>query len=1599
LPTPLASRVARKAAEIRTMANFSTGQAVQVYSKSTGAWVEAMVLETTPDASVRVRYGNLQKLIPVELQTAMLKQKSVESENAGSPPSSGMNCVAGQLVAGQAVEVFSKSQNHWVAAIVREVLANGAVHVQYRDNQQLFKVVPPELQATMLRSAAASASSSIRDARPSPTPQSSASAGAAHGAAARAEQTLHNSAPSACAGPSEAVVVAAGQAQAGSSTPGSGVPSHVASLVAESQRLRATIQEQQRQISVLNAQQQELALAEQQAPVEHGGECWKCAVCTFENIEGLGECEMCGASRARSVGQAQPSRTRTSASEAVNTFGKRTNPFSGYPLNGDAAPGLQMVPSSVRRPEGPKQTTLDRHIVPCHGPPDLKPHDHREQSDAEEIAEVAHVDLVEIAMPETAASADAALPPAVRLPRSMHDKLRPYQREGVAWMWTLYHAKHGGILADDMGLGKTVQACGIIQAARLNEGMHILVLVPVTLLDQWAKEIHRWCPDCPVYIYHGSSSHRARALRAVMRPRGGVLLTSYNLISRVDDQRLLQVSVSGHSTSTGWLGGSRPTAAQKPWDVVICDEAHVMRTISTLLGKALRNIRANCRILLTGTPVQNAMQDLWALMDFAQPGLLGNHATFVKCFNDPIEKGSVRGAPASAVALKKHLTEQLWQLTKPHLLRRTKSSVGLIAAAQDGQIVPHVATPSNGIGDFTSSKALPPKFETVVWLMPTQEQIKAYQKALETSDVISEANAKAKLGVEVFQAIGLLKRLCNHPALGLPTSKPGAWREFLSVTAEGLMDARELLRFEGAVSSRKPKPKAKAQSRASAAAAAAAATATEPTEGAPEPEDAQADSLAAEGAEPGKAVERMLNKLKKDVDSVVSYSAKLRCLSSMLPILISHGHRVLIFSQGLKMMDLVEICVLRRLNISYLRIDGKADVATRNEKVEKFQTEDRYKCLLLTTRVGGYGLNLTSADRVIILDPAWNPATDIQAVDRAHRIGQEREVRTYRLIMNGLIEDKMFRLQVHKMGLTKTALETKQQHRYFTADEIHGLFEWTDPAVGETRNLLVEKHGEEDLSGCDGANEGWLKAGPAVGLSNFSNLYSSLVRDEEELDDCSPEVREMKAKLRVVEQTAERAAENRLQLEGRLTTAQQGLEDAVEQGADAAGARSEAADRLKQAQVELLQARRQEASAERQVEKAVQTQCVAQKNKASMDESRVSAEAAAATAQDQVAQAGNLLAAAEKSLEQAMVDIESRVTAISSASSTSGDEGGRVGAPSAALNAARKVLDRASKMFSAVQVGHASATEAQADLLRAYASASECEADVTIATKHSNAPGIVPLKTAQAASRTAEKESARAEKVAEKAIQHLAAAHEQSSGVVSELRDTLNWLADALHGVDENTLQRHIKAVQQELRASVRNVGSTYQTSKAAYDARSKADTLHRKAARVKYAAAARFKEAQARSAAADAEYEQTAKDATGCRARRATGEAEVEAARASSTAAVEREAGLKRKRDECKSSISEAKQSLKYARTQEKESSAARQTLYRQYAKADKGIKDELKDRRLSVQTSAVEQQKAVAAIQALRAEEYDANQVVEAYESRKKPRQESEAAGAMDP
>lgn len=1132
-----------------------------------------------------------------------------------------------------------------------------------------------------------------------------------------------------------------------------------------------------------------------------------------------------------------------------------------------------------------------------------------------------------------------------RLRRDLYNCLRPYQRAGVAWMAQLYQSGKGGILADEMGLGKTVQACALLNGVRKAGATHALIIVPVTLLDQWDREASKWCPEWRVYTYHGSPAQRMRALQGVMTTAGGILLTSYAVLKNADE-RLLQVAITEGDMAGGDMpaavpehevqrprksqrtsqkeaapGGAQP--GRRPWDLVICDEAHVMRNISTLLGRHLRSLLSSSRMLLTGTPVQNALQDLWSLMDFAQPGLLGNHATFVKTVSDPIDKGSVRGASPFAVQLKKHLCEQLWSMVAPHMLRRTKESVGLIggavAATPMGSLIPQ------------GHASLPAKLETVIWLMPTDEQVKATQKLIEKSDVIQEANTHGKMGLAVFRAIALLKKLCNHPALGLPVTQPGAWQEFL------------------AESFGKPKGKRKAAVLDKSAAVTAGEA---PAEGG-ETEDVRA----------GHAVEMMLRKLPRDVDSLVAQSAKLRCLAKLLPALGQLGHRTLIFSQGVKMMDLVELCILKRLGITYLRIDGSTDVQSRADRVQKFQTQpEAFQCMLLTTGVGGYGLNLTGADRVVLLDPAWNPAVDAQAVERVYRIGQKREVRIYRLVMSGLIEDKMFRLQVFKMGLTKTALDAKQQQRYFTSSEIRGLFEWTDPSQGETRNLLLEKHGEEqeNVAKVNAAqdrahdpNEGWYEAGPAIGLSNFSVLYNSLAHEDVDPDDeCEAQVAEMKAKLGSVDDNVQRTAEQREAIQTDLKEAQVGVHNAAKKIAEAAAARAKATELSRRRQSVLTKARREEISATQHLEKVMRRRAAAREAKMNAEQLQLQADHEVTTSRRTSAEAHASWRDGIGAVELAFKGVQEAVSMFQCDGKATGE--GQMEMAVGKAKSGQKCVERAQKAWDAVQANWAALESTEDALLQ------------------------VDL-----AHDSTQKDRTKAEAGQQKAVQRTEAARDALASAVAALVEGGAACAEALQAPREQPMSATaLKSQQQAAKAKFRQVSSAWTCAKQLQEAWAKLINLRRRTAKKASAAASAFGEADAWLETVEGEYKEalTAEERERS-ARLACEQALIEAEGQQSAAEVEH-AGQKCRRSECQAAMSSARTKLKPAKVAEREASAGRVAVLNHYSKVDKGqIKVEL-------DATANSAKEAFSALNALKAEEYDANQVEEAYQAKKKQR-----------
>jgi len=620
----------------------------------------------------------------------------------------------------------------------------------------------------------------------------------------------------------------------------------------------------------------------------------------------------------------------------------------------------------------------------------------------------------------------------MKLPRSVFDRLYGYQRQGIAWMWNLFHQGFGGILADEMGLGKTVQTAAFLACLKFTEqGSRFLVVVNVTLLAQWRRELETWAADTglAVHVMHGSAQDRRAALRG-MALRGGVMLVSYDLV-RTGISYLRSASLANaaaafskkrrrqadravcddDSPSEGEpMPPAPPMAGGKdmPWDVVVVDEAHQLKNPSCQTGKALRKLLSRSRFLLTGTPLQNKLSDLWALMDFAQPALLGNHATFERSFSEQIAKGSKRNASRFAVELKDHLARELKRLTAPHFLRRLKDEVILPAA----EVVP------GGEPEAPQPQELPSKMDVVLWLNLTPAQQELYNLYL-GSDMVRRATG-GKCGLEALRAIALLKKLCNHPLLCLPPEEFGQWR---SQTV----------------------PSATAREAAVAPAA-------------PEEDDA---------TQPAPECQHVLPRLRalvpNSAQGATLLSCKLRVLSVLLPQLQRRGHRCLIFSQSTRMLDLIQACVLRTLGLKFLRIDGTVDAKDRDLKITKFQQADsRYFCICLSVQVGGTGLTITGADRVILVDPAWNPSMDAQAIDRVHRIGQQREVVVYRLIGAGAIEDKMFRLQVFKRGLSKTYLEQESQIRFFTTKDLKQLFE-PPSSSASTQSLMAEQIGTEAL--------------------------------------------------------------------------------------------------------------------------------------------------------------------------------------------------------------------------------------------------------------------------------------------------------------------------------------------------------------------------------------------------------------------------------------------------------------------------------------------------------------------------------------------------------
>lgn len=474
----------------------------------------------------------------------------------------------------------------------------------------------------------------------------------------------------------------------------------------------------------------------------------------------------------------------------------------------------------------------------------------------------------------------------VEIPGTFRAQLRNYQHAGLNWLWFLRKNGFGGILADDMGLGKTVQTLCLLLKDKLDRqstGVNArpsLLVAPTSILHNWYAEAKKFAPELSVMIHAGTQ-----------RDRNSHWFGAYDLII----------------TSFGTLRMDMEIFKRVDFHYLVLDEGQNIKNPGSQISRAVRLLRGNHRLVLSGTPVENSVIDLWSIMAFVNPGLLGNLKFFRETYVNPIEKEKDEQASA-----------RLRTIIHPFILRRTKKQV-----ATD----------------------LPDRIEHVHYCDMTDAQEEVYEnlKSGFRNEILEsiQKNGLVRSQMLLLRGLTILRQVANHPAM----------------------------------------------------------------------------------------VQSEYN------DSSGKFEEAMRMLKNGL----HEGHKILVFSQFVKHLRLVKERLIKE-QITHYYLDGQTPQEDRMRLVDSFNKKADVKVFLISLKAGGLGLNLTSADYVILLDPWWNPAVEQQAIDRSHRIGQKRTVISYRFITKNSVEEKIMALQQRKRSISDSLVSAEQSLvKQLNLDEIKAI--------------------------------------------------------------------------------------------------------------------------------------------------------------------------------------------------------------------------------------------------------------------------------------------------------------------------------------------------------------------------------------------------------------------------------------------------------------------------------------------------------------------------------------------------------------------------------
>ncbi|XP_054975789.1 transcriptional regulator ATRX isoform X2 [Sorex araneus] len=662
--------------------------------------------------------------------------------------------------------------------------------------------------------------------------------------------------------------------------------------------------------------------------------------------------------------------------------------------------------------------------------------------------------------------------PLVQVHRNMVIKLKPHQVDGVQFMWdcccesvkkTKKSPGSGCILAHCMGLGKTLQVVSFLHTVLLCKKLDFstaLVVCPLNTALNWMNEFEKWQEGLK-----DDEKLEVSELATVKRPQdrsymlqrwqedGGVMIIGYEMYRNL---------AQGRNVKSRKLKEIFNKALVDPGpDFVVCDEGHILKNEASAVSKAMNSIRSRRRIILTGTPLQNNLIEYHCMVNFIKENLLGSIKEFRNRFINPIQNGQCADSTMVDVRVMKKRAHILYEMLAGCVQRK----------------------------DYTAlTKFLPPKHEYVLAVRMTSIQCKLYQYYLDHLTGVGNSNegGRGKAGAKLFQDFQMLSRIWTHPwCLQL---------DYISKENKGYFDEDSMDEFLASDSdetsmslssddrTKKKKTKGKRGKKDSSSSGSGSDNDVEVIKvwnsrsrgggdgnvdesgNNPSVSVKLEESKATSSSNPSSPAPDWYKDFVTDSDAeVLEHSGKMVLLFEILRMAEEIGDKVLVFSQSLLSLDLIEDFLelasrektedkdkpliykgegkwLR--NIDYYRLDGSTTAQSRKKWAEEFndETNVRGRLFIISTKAGSLGINLVAANRVIIFDASWNPSYDIQSIFRVYRFGQTKPVYVYRFLAQGTMEDKIYDRQVTKQSLSFRVVDQQQVERHFTMNELTELY-------------------------------------------------------------------------------------------------------------------------------------------------------------------------------------------------------------------------------------------------------------------------------------------------------------------------------------------------------------------------------------------------------------------------------------------------------------------------------------------------------------------------------------------------------------------------------